>query len=131
MTLELRNRRHPVSAQELSWIESEQLVAVGVKFDGRLRSAESRLRDEPIPDEDGRDGDDGNFAAHGLVAYEAWEGDRHLYDVWTHHGGDNGCVFLAGTMHVLAGRFQDAWREPDGSAVHPLNGDLHAAEAAL
>lgn len=129
--LEFRAARHPVDVEGLTPLQREQLVIVGRNFDGVDRSAESRLRDEPVPesdDEDDIDWDDGNLAAHGLVVYEAWEDGSHVYDVWCHHGGDNGCVFTAGTTDVIAGRFQDTWMT--GDAKSPLDDALHAAEAA-
>jgi hypothetical protein len=130
MVLTFRTRLWPASITDLTGIQREQLVVVGRSFDGIDRSAEARLRDEPIPEdaEDWMDWDDGNLAAHGLVVYEAWDGERHLYDVWVHHGGDNGCVFAAGTREVIAGRFQDTWMADD--VTSPLDEALHAAEAA-
>lgn len=132
MALEFRNSRMPSEVGELTPLQQEQLVIVGRQFDGYDRSAESRLRDEPIPDdaEEWMDWDDGNLAAHGLTFYEAWDGDKHLYDVWVHHASDNGSVFIAGTTEVIAGRYQDEWKDPSGSEPHPLDAELHAAEAA-
>ena len=127
---EFRAARYPNDTTRLTPLQCEQLVIVGRHFDGVDRSAESRLRDEPVPEnDDDIDWDDGNLAAHGLVVYEAWETGVHVYDVWCHHGGDNGCVFVAGTTTVIAGRFQDTWMEDD--ARSPLDEALHAAEAAL
>jgi hypothetical protein len=134
MTLEFRAALEPGSVDELTPLQCEQLVIVGQQFDGRDRSAASRLRDEPIPDdaEEWMDWDDGNLAAHGLVTYQAWRDGQHVYDVWVHHSRDNGCVFLAGTTEVIAGRFQDEWKEPSGSGgSHPLDQELHDAEAAI
>ena len=129
MALEFRARVWPASITDLTSLQREQLVVVGRHFDGIDRSAEARLRDEPIPAdaEDWMDWDDGNLAAHGLVVSEAWDGERHLYDVWIHHGGDSGCVFTAGTLEVIAGRFQDTWMT--GDVTSPLDEALHAAEA--
>ncbi|MBA3460044.1 MAG: hypothetical protein H0T46_08790 [Deltaproteobacteria bacterium] len=129
--LEFRATRRPVDVEELTPLQREQLVVVGRHFDGVDRSADSRLRDEPIPepeDEDDIDWDDGNLAAHGLVVHEAWENGVHVYDVWCHHGNDNGCVFTAGTTDVIAGRFQDTWMVGDDTS--PLDDALQAAEAA-
>jgi hypothetical protein len=75
------------------------------------------------------DWDDGNLAAHGLTVYEGWSDEHHAYDVWVHHSRDNGCVFIAGTLELFAGRYQDHWRTADGVAPHPLDEELHAAEA--
>lgn len=129
MALEFRNARWPAQIETLSPLERDQLVIVGKHFDGVDRSAESRLRDEPVePNDDDIDWDDGNLGAHGLVVYQAWDGGRHLYDVWVHHAADNGCVFTAGTLTVIAGRFQDTWMESDETS--PLDAALHVAEAA-
>ncbi|CAN5903396.1 hypothetical protein BH11MYX3_BH11MYX3_24220 [soil metagenome] len=124
-------RRDVVEIDDLTPLQCEQLVIVGRKFDGRPRSAEARLRDEPIPDdaEEWMDWDDGNLGAHGLTVSQAWDAGEHLYDVWIHHGGDNGCVFTAGTSDVIAGRFQDTWMDPDGNARHALHKELKQAEA--
>lgn len=129
MALEFRNGRRPSDIGQLSALDCKQLEIVGDQFDGETRSAESRLRDEPVDEDAEFDWDDGNLAAHGLAVYEAWEGDRHVYDVWVHHGSDNGCVFNAGTTEVIAGRFQDTWMDPSGSTQHPLDEELHDAEA--
>ncbi|MCX5741386.1 MAG: hypothetical protein NT062_02675 [Proteobacteria bacterium] len=151
MQLEFRNRRAPFVVEHLNGLQREQLVIVGRHFDGAERSAESRLRDEPpaargldvddeeeVDDEDNEDDeddedddddwDDGNLAAHGLELYEVWESERHVYDAWTHHGRDNGCLFKAGTTEVLAGRFQDTWMT--GDTRSPLDEALHEAESA-
>ena len=130
MSLEFKACRQPGDISELSALDQAQLEIVGEAFDGRERSAESRLRDEPIPDdaEEWMDWDDGNLAAHMLFAYEAWEDGKHVYDVWVHHGRDNGCVFLAGTTEMIATRVQDTWKNADGAGTHPRDEELHDAE---
>jgi hypothetical protein len=131
MALEFRTPKAPDAIDQLTPLQCEQLFIVGKHFDGRDRSAEARLREEPIPDdaEPWMDWDDGNLAAHGLVFYTAWDGDQLLYDVWVHHSRDNGCVFKAGTTEVIADRYQDTWK--DDAGVSPLDGVLHDAEAEV
>ena len=131
MSLEFKSCLAPSEIGQLSTIDQAQLELVGKAFDGRDRSAEARLREEPIPDdaEEWMDWDDGNLAAHGLLVYRAWEDGQHVFDVWVHHGSDNGCVFVAGTTELIAGRFQDTWMDPSGSETHPRDEELRDAEA--
>ncbi len=129
--IRVENKRQPKSADDLSAIEREQLRIVGLRFDGRDRTPESRFRDEPISAADeaeGIDWDDGNLGAHQLILWEAHDGEKHLFDLWLHHA-DSGCAFLHGKTDLVAERCQFDWMKPGLMTASELAVELDEALA--
>jgi hypothetical protein len=112
--LEFVDAATPRSPEQLDELARDQLRLVGIRFDGRDRSVESRFRDEFFEDDDDDDDDkwdDGNLSAHCLVTWRVVEAGNPRYDVWLHHA-DSGCVFVHGTTTIVAERCQFQWMVP-------------------
>lgn len=95
MRLRFVRGKEPKSAEELTEIEREQLVAAGEAWDGRNLSAEDRLSEE---------GED-EYSFLGFLyiwdIVDEDQDDKHVYTMF-HYMVDSGCFFRAGSTEYDA-----------------------------